>query len=254
MSIPLSFVRSLPEPPDESSLGDLLLEHVTDNGRVHTFFDCLPNTTKPALFSPNTIRKPLCHNMICDFISTFVFPSATPNKRLGPNDRIMVALPTTPENGLALLALACYHTTAPVNATCTASELFEDAERLGAKAVLSTRDAEERLELRNLKEKLDCEIVYLEERSSGPTGLFDLTLMDFPDEVTVGHDEEPQPSQLHGLDDQSLVLHTSGTSGKKKVVPYTLRSLIVGTCAVMSSWDLKDDDINSERDPIIFHR
>ncbi|KAJ7869391.1 AMP-dependent synthetase and ligase [Mycena leptocephala] len=40
------------------------------------------------------------------------------------------------------------------------------------------------------------------------------------------------PSTLHGLTDQSLILHTSGTSGKKKVVPYTLLSLIVGTCAV----------------------
>ena len=46
--------------------------------------------------------------------------------------------------------------------------------------------------------------------------------------------------------DQSLVLHTSGTSGKKKVVPYTLRSLIVGTCAVALSWDLKPSDVNSE--------
>lgn len=253
MSIPLSFVNSLPEPPDEESLGDLLVEHVTDNGRVHTFFDCLPSTDKPALYSPDTMRKPLCHNMIRDFVSTFVFPASSPAKRLGPNDRIMVALPTTPENGLALLALTCYHTTAPVNATCTASELFEDAERLGAKAVLSTRDAEERLELRKLKEKLGCEIVYLEARSSGPTGLFDLTLMDFPDEVTIGHeDEKQQPSQMHGLDDQSLVLHTSGTSGKKKVVPYTLRSLIVGTCAVMSSWDLKEDDINMNMMPL-FH-
>lgn len=247
MSVPLHFVRSLPEPPSDSSLGDLLADYVTDNGKVATFFDCFPSLDKPALYSPNTMRTPLYHNMIRDFVSTFAFPSSRPDRRLGPNDRIMVVLPTTPENGLALLALACYHTTAPVNATCTASELFEDAERLGAKAVLSTRDAEDRLELRNLQEKLGCEIVYLEGRSSGPTGLFDLTLMDFPDEITIGDEEKrPQPSQLHGLDDQSLVLHTSGTSGKKKVVPYTLRSLIIGTCAVISSWDLKEDDVNSE--------
>jgi hypothetical protein len=246
MSIPLSFVRSLPAPAEESSLGDLLAEHVTDNGRILSFLSCFPDTTKPALYSPDTLRQPLCHNVIRDFVSTFVFPSSRPDRRLGPNDRIMVVLPTTPENGLALLALASYHTTAPVNATCTASELFEDAERLGAKAVLATRDAEERLELRNMKEKLDCEIVYLEARSSGPTGLFDLSLMDIADDITIGHEEELQPSKLHSLDDQSLVLHTSGTSGKKKVVPYTLRSLIVGTCAVMTSWDLKEDDINSK--------
>lgn len=156
----------------------------------------------------------------------------------------MVALPTTPENALALLALACYHTTAPVNATCTSAELFEDAERLGAKAVFTTAEAEDRLELRSLREKLGCEIVYMNARSSGPCGLFDMTLMDVPEAMMGGH--FAPPSRLHGLEHQSLVLHTSGTSGKKKVVPYSLRSLIVGTCAVIISWDLKEVDVNSE--------
>lgn len=54
------------------------------------------------------------------------------------------------------------------------------------------------------------------------------------------------PSQPHLLTDRSLILHTSGTSGKKKVVPYTLLSLIVGTCAVVTSWDLRPTDVNCE--------
>ncbi len=252
MSIPLEFIRSLPSPAIDSSLGDLLAEHVTDNGRITSFLDCLCSTTTPALYSPNTMREPLRHYMIRDFVQNFAFPASSPDRRLGPNDRIMVVLPTTPENGLALIALASYHTTAPVNATCTATELFEDAERLGAKAVLTTRDAIDRLELRNMQEKLGCEIVFLEPRTTGPAGLFDMSTMDWSDEVTIGHKErEAEPSQLHGLSDQSLVLHTSGTSGKKKVVPYTLRSLIIGTCAVVSSWNLKEDDVNSEY--FLFH-
>ena len=242
MSIPLEFVTSLPPPPQGVSLGDQLAEHVTDSGRITTFLDCMCSTDRPALYSPDTARKPLTHRMIRDFVSSFILPTSSPAAQLGPNDRIMVALPTTPENGLALLALACYHTTAPVNATCTASELFEDAERLRAKAIFTTHDAEERLELRHLQEKLGCEVIYMVPRASGPAGLFDMQLMD---EKFTGAFVAPQPSQLHGLDDQSLVLHTSGTSGKKKVVPYTLRSLIVGTCAVVVSWDLKPDDVNS---------
>ena len=171
MSIPLQFVTSLPPPPEDLSLGDHVATHVTDSGRITTFLDCMPNTTMPALYSPDTTREPLRHYMVYDFISKFALPTYSAGRRLGPNDRVMVALPTTPENGLALLALACYHTTAPVNATCTASELFEDAERLGAKAVFSTEDAEERLELRNLQEKLGCEIIYMKPRTSGPAGL-----------------------------------------------------------------------------------
>lgn len=243
MSIPLEFIRSLPLPPAGVSLGDLIAEHVTDSGRITTFLDCMPSTEKAALYSPDMTREPLRHSTIRDFIRSFIVPSSTPNGRLGPNDRVMVALPTTPENALALIALSCYHTTAPVNATCTASELFEDAERLRAKAVFTTRDAEERLELRAIKAKLGCEIIFMDARHSGPTGLFDMHVMD---EERIGSFVDPVPGPLHGLDDQSLVLHTSGTSGKKKVVPYTLRSLIVGTCAVVVSWDLKEVDVNSE--------
>jgi acyl-coenzyme A synthetase/AMP-(fatty) acid ligase len=246
MSVPLDFVSHLPAPPAGTSLGDLVAQHVTDCGKVKTFLDCIPTTDDAALYSPDTSREPLLHSTIHEFISTFVLPSSHPHQRLGPNDRIMVALPTAPENGLALLALACYHTTAPVNATCTASELFEDAERLRAKAVFTTRDAEERLELRNIQQRLGCEIIYMDKRTSGPAGLFDMHLMSYYDSAPVGPPDHPlRPSALHGLEDQSLVLHTSGTSGKKKVVPYTLRSLIVGTCAVIISWDLKREDVNS---------
>ncbi|KIP01343.1 hypothetical protein PHLGIDRAFT_17261 [Phlebiopsis gigantea 11061_1 CR5-6] len=161
MSIPLEFVSSLPPPPAGVSLGDQLAEHVTASGRITTFLDCMCSADTPALYSPDTARPPLRHNIIRDFVRAFVLPTSSPATQLGPNDRVMVALPTTPENGLALLALASYHTTAPVNATCTASELFEDAERLRAKAVFTTRDAEDRLELRNLQEKLGCEVIYM---------------------------------------------------------------------------------------------
>lgn len=157
----------------------------------------------------------------------------------------MVVLPTGPENALALLALASYHTCAPVNASCTAAELIDDAERLRAKAVVTTRDSEDRLELCRLRDELGCEIVYVEPRLSGPAGLFDMSLFDAAEEMSVNAVQPQQPSKLHGLYDYSLILHTSGTSGKKKVVPYTLRSLIVGTCAVGISWDLKPTDVNS---------
>jgi acyl-CoA synthetase (AMP-forming)/AMP-acid ligase II len=36
-------------------------------------------------------------------------------KGLGPNDRVMLALPTGPENAVALLALASYYTCVPVD-------------------------------------------------------------------------------------------------------------------------------------------
>ena len=40
-----------------------------------------------------------------------------------------------------------------------------------------------------------------------------------------------------------LVLHTSGSSGKKKVVPITISQLAVGAIAIASSCELNDTDV-----------
>ncbi|KAI0933437.1 putative NRPS-like protein biosynthetic cluster [Taiwanofungus camphoratus] len=252
MSIPLSFLPALPGPSSGSSLGDALAQQVTDCGRVTTLLDCLPTTSSPAVYAVDASRPPLCHSTIHSFVSSFILPTSASTPPLGPNDRVMVVLPTGAANALALLALASYHTCAPVNASCTASELREDAERLRARAVVTTRSAEDRLQLRRLRAELGCEIVYIEERASGEAGLFDMHTMDGSEGTLDERVPHRLPSRLHGLKDQSLVLHTSGTSGKKKVVPYTLRSLIIGTCAVVKSWDLKADDVNMNMMPL-FH-
>ncbi|KAJ7263785.1 acetyl-CoA synthetase-like protein [Mycena rebaudengoi] len=246
MSIPLSFLRSLPNTPAHVSLGDTLAMSISES-TVATLSDCLPSTNTPALLSPDLTRSGLLHRELKTFVQEFALPHPNSKPPFGPNTRIMVVLPTGPENALALLAIASYHTCAPVNASCTAAELLDDARRLNAKAIVTMRDSEDRLELRTLRNQLGCDIILVEPRTSGPCGLFDMTVMgeeiaEFPN----------HPSPLHGLDDQSLILHTSGTSGKKKVVPYTLLSLMVGTCAVVESWDLQPTDVNLNMMPL-FH-
>lgn len=51
---------------------------------------------------------------------------------------------------------------------------------------------------------------------------------------------------------QVLVLFTSGTSGTKKLVPYTLESLIVGAGCIIQSWDLTALDVAFNMMPL-FH-
>ncbi|CAO1633923.1 unnamed protein product [Parajaminaea phylloscopi] len=244
---PLGFLYSLPAPPPTRSLGDHLAENITDNGRITTLLDCLCSTTAPALWSPDLNRAPVDHRTVKDFIANFVLP--TKGRQLGPNDRVMMALPTGPENAIALLAVAAYHTCAPVNAACTAGELRDDAVRLGAKALVTTRDAAERLDVDALHRDEGMEIIFVEHRSSGPAGLFDMSLVG---ERGLAQTRGKRPSALHGLQHQSLVLHTSGTSGKKKVVPYSLRHLIVGTACVVKSWDLRPQSVNMNMMPL-FH-
>lgn len=238
---PLGFIYSIPPRARTTSLGDHLAVNITDNGRCQTLLDALCSTTAPALWSPDLNRPPVDHLTVKRFIQSFVLP--TSRKPLGPNDRVMMALPTGPENAIALLAVAAYHTCAPINASCTAGELRDDAVRLHAKAIVTTRDAAERLDVRALKHEEGMEIIFIEPRHTGPAGLFDMTLLD--GEAS----QSRRPSPLHGLEHQSLVLHTSGTSGKKKVVPYSLRHLIVGTCCVVQSWNLRPESVNSESPP-----
>ncbi|KAK7062500.1 peroxisomal-coenzyme a synthetase [Favolaschia claudopus] len=222
-------------------------KRISESSRVATLLDCLPSTSEPAIHSPDPSRPPLTHKEIKNFVQHFSLPHSPSHQPLGPNDRIMVVLPTGPENALALLALAAYHTCAPVNASCTAAELLDDARRLNAKAIVTTRDAEARLELRVLREALGCDVVYVDARASGPCGVFDMSVLG-----TEAMQVQGTPSTLHGLSDRSLILHTSGTSGKKKVVPYTLLSLIVGTSCVVESWDLRPPDVNLNMMPL-FH-
>ena len=238
MSIPFSHLRARSTPSDRS-LGDSFSALITSSGQINSLLDCLCSTSEPLLHSSYTSQPPLRHEDLRSFVSTFSLPHSH-GKRLGPNDRVMLVLPTGPESAVALLALTSYHTCVPVNASCTASELHKDVQRLNAKAVLTNKDVEDRLGLRHLHEDLGCEIIYVKPRSSGRVGLFDLSLIDdLPFSSSC-------PSQLQGLADQALVLHTSGTSGTKKVVPYRLISLIVGTLCVVHSWDLRPTDVNSK--------
>ncbi|KAF8921420.1 acetyl-CoA synthetase-like protein [Mucidula mucida] len=245
MSIPLAFLSNIVVHKDWS-LGDSLLEQLATSSAVETLLDCLCTTSSPVIYSTVPNRPPLCHDALRSFVANFTLPHSRFRARLGPNDRVVIALPPGPVNAVALLSLACYHTCAPVNASCTAAELREDVQRLRAKVIVTVDDVEERLDLQALQRDLGCEVVYIRGRTSGPAGLFDTTILG--DDIVI----PSSPSRPHRLEDQSLVLHTSGTSGRKKVVPYNLRSLIVGTWAVVHSWELKPSDVNLNMMPL-FH-
>ncbi|KAG7094544.1 putative NRPS-like protein biosynthetic cluster [Marasmius oreades] len=249
--IPLSILGFKPPTlPPTTCLGDALAQHLSELTTIHNFLDCLPSTPEPAIFSPDSSKTPLTHVDLRSFLSTFTLPSPY---HLSHTDRVAILLPNGPENAVALLCIAAYHTCAPMNASCTAAELREDIVRLGVKAVLTTRELERRFGLRSIADELDCSVFYVDARRSGPVGLFDLGVSSEEEKVRAGP-SSPSLSRssslsssstgLNELDDTCLVLCTSGTSGKKKVVPYTLKCLIVGSWAVVQSWDLKPSDVN----------
>ena len=236
MFIPLSVLDTTV--PKGSSLGEHFGDSLTKT-EIRSLAHCLCSGAEPAIHSPDTGRPPLTHDELRAFVSNFVLPHAANLPPLKQNDRIMVVLPPGPENAVALLALGNYHSCAPVNGSCTAIELKDDALRLQAKAIITSKDIGKRLNLESLREELNCQIFYINGRISGPAGLFDVFMPEDTDVIISS-----RPAEAHGLDDISLILHTSGTSGKKKVVRYSLRTLLVGIWCIVHSWDLKPVDIN----------
>ena len=236
MFIPLSVLDTAV--PKGSSLGEHLGDCLSKTD-IRSLAQCLCSGAEPAIHSPDPGRPPLTHDELRAFISNFVLPHAADRPPLKQNDRIMVVLPPGPENAVALLALGNYHSCAPVNPTCTTIELKNDALRLQAKAIITSKDIGKRLKLESLQEDLNCQIFYISSRMSGPAGLFEVSMPEHTDVVISS-----RPTEAHGLDDISLILHTSGTSGKKKVVRYSLQILLVSTWCIVHSWDLKPVDIN----------
>ncbi|KAJ3572686.1 hypothetical protein NP233_g2920 [Leucocoprinus birnbaumii] len=245
MSVPLSFLRS-PTPPKHVALGKWVADRLAEPPKIATLLDCLCSTQNPAIYAPDASQRVLTHEHLRSFILNFVLPHSSTHIPIGPNDRVLLALPNGPINAVAILAVACYHTCAPVNASCTSSELRDDVKRLGARVIVTSKDSIERLGLVSLQEELGCDVILLEPQADGPAGLFTMECLRrksvFPS----------QPSKPHTLDDLSLVLQTSGTSGRKKVVPYSLRALVVGSWAVVHSWALRERDVNLNMMPL-FH-
>ncbi|KAF9269892.1 acetyl-CoA synthetase-like protein [Marasmius fiardii PR-910] len=251
MSIPLSLLGSeTPSSPPIICLGDALAQRLVRSATIHNLLDCLPSTSEPAIFSSDSSRPPLTHAELHSFLSTFVLPGDTiGNVPLSRADRIAILLPNGPENAVALLCITTHYVCAPMNANSTTAELREDIVRLGVKAILTTRDLERRHDLSSMAGKLRCSVMFVETRSSGSVGLFDLKASS---DKENGRPSNSSPPHLNELDDRCLVLCTSGTSGKKKVVPYTLKSLIVGSWAVVQSWGLRSSDVNLNMMPL-FH-
>ena len=226
--------------PKHSSLGDTFNE-IISNSSINGLVDCLCSHSTSAIHSFEHTRQSLSHADLHSFISNFLLPPSH-SLRFDLNDRIMLLVPPGPECAVALLALCAYHSCVPVNSSCTREELTEDVSRLGVKAILTTKELASLLKLESLQaEGHELEIILLEPRTTGPVGLFDLS----PPGVNNHAMNIVSDIKRNTLNDVSLILHTSGTNGKKKVVRYTLRALIVGAWCVVHSWDLKPTDVNS---------
>ncbi|KAI8065173.1 hypothetical protein BC940DRAFT_305002 [Gongronella butleri] len=232
--------------PDES-MGSL----VDRSLRFDSLLDFINNCShEAAIASAPTSSQPSMHITHQQLYSFIQKSFNVAQFGLGRGSRVAVCLPDGPSLGLCLLSLMAYCTCAPSNCNLTPEELVHDYTSMKVQAVIIpfVKLATDNDPLVNALRKAGLQILGLEvDASNGTT--FNL----YADTSRTKRDSKMLvDAPLNQPDDTAMILQTSGTSGKKKTVPYRLRALCVGTLCVAFSWGLRNTDINVNMMPL-FH-
>jgi acyl-CoA synthetase (AMP-forming)/AMP-acid ligase II len=150
---------------------------------------------------------------------------------VGRDDRVAIVLPNGPEMATAFIAVAAGATTAPLNPAYRAEEFDFYLSDLGAKALVveagSTSPALEVARARAIP------VVTLHVAPGAPAGAFTLTGPE------AGRTARPG---LAGPDDIALVLHTSGTTSRPKIVPLSQRNICASARNIRATLGLTPAD------------
>ena len=146
---------------------------------------------------------------------------------LGPSDRVAIVLPNGPEMASAFMAVAAYMSAAPLNPAYKESEYAFYLEDLAPKLVIVEAGSEN--PVRAAASALSIPVAEAVVGDKDPAGAFRL----FKAEA----DATPA-----GADNEALVLHTSGTTSRPKVVPLMQRNIMASARNIAASLELTDSD------------
>ena len=130
------------------------------------------------------------------------------------NDKVAIVLPNGPEMLVAFLSIACGATAAPLNPAYGASEFDFYLSDLDAKGLVVQAGA--RSPVVAVAQARGIPVIEIVPKLDGPAGLFDL-----PGTSAASG----APSSIAEGEDIALVLHTSGTTSRPKMVPLSHQNL-----------------------------
>ena len=151
---------------------------------------------------------------------------------IGAGNRVGIVLPNGPEMATAFLAVASTCTAAPLNPAYKADEFEFYLSDLKPRAVIVR--AGDPSPVRDVAARLGVPLLELTP-SKGAAGLFALDLSPLPAAATQA--AEPTP------DSPALVLHTSGTTARPKIVPLTNANLAASARHIATALALTPADI-----------
>lgn len=153
-------------------------------------------------------RQPLSYGRLLHHVEDAV--QALTAAGLKPNDRVAVVLPNGPEMAVAFLAVAACATCAPLNPAYTEAEFDFYISDLNARALIIASGLDS--PARKVAQKRQVRIIELSAKLKDEAGVFALDT----DRPSVG----AHPA-FATQSDTALVLHTSGTTSRPKIVPLT---------------------------------
>lgn len=153
---------------------------------------------------------------------------------IGRNDRVAIVLPNGPEMASAFISIASGATTAPLNPAYQAKEFDFYLQDLQAKALLVEQGSKS--QALEVAAALKIPVLRAVVDPSQPAGLFEIV----PDEQMNGAVPEGGFAQP---DDTALVLHTSGTTSRPKMVPLSQSNVCASAGNIRQTLHLTPEDV-----------
>jgi len=213
------------------------------DGDWKTFYDFLPDKDEPFLYSTDD-RKPLSFKGLKEFI----IDPKNDIPGMGREDRLCTAFPTGPELAVAYLTFAVRCSIAPLNLFLSASEFEFEFDDLPAKGLIVQKST---TVTGDDNEATGTVIAQARKKKIA------IILQLIPDEKIVGlfsFERHPAGKPLTGAklgppletverNHICLVLHTSGTTKKPKIVPITHESMAIGGKCHAAADLMTSDDV-----------
>jgi acyl-CoA synthetase (AMP-forming)/AMP-acid ligase II/acyl carrier protein len=150
---------------------------------------------------------------------------------IGRNDRVAIVLPNGPEMAVAFLAVASGATSAPLNPGYSANEYDFYLSDLKAKSLMIQSGMDS--PARAVAQAHGIPIIELSPVLESEAGIFTLT---------GDKQDSADDSGFSQPDDVALVLHTSGTTSRPKMVPLTQANLCTSAHNIRLAFELDNRD------------
>jgi acyl-CoA synthetase (AMP-forming)/AMP-acid ligase II len=151
---------------------------------------------------------------------------------IGPGDRVGIVLPNGPEMATAFLTVAAACCAAPLNPAYKASEFEFYLSDLKPAAIILAPDGSEAAA--EVAGRLGIPILHLVTAAGDAAGVFRL---EGSTPANAG-----KPTRAAAPDDPALVLHTSGTTARPKIVPLTNANIVASARHIAHSLALEPSD------------